>query len=94
MIFVITSPEEEEFGYICKSENELTFLFCLDDPENETIIRFDSPLKKGNTSYLVEQRLGKEIGWSVKIIDPPASLDVTENSLFLVRKSELNELVQ
>ncbi len=93
MIFVITSPDEE-FGYICKSENESTFLFCLDEPENETIIRFDSPLEMGNTSYLVEQRLGREIGWDVKVVDSPISLDVTEDSLFLVRKSELNELVQ
>lgn len=93
MIFVITSPEEE-FGYICKSKDESTFLFCLDDPENETIIRFDSPFERDNTSYLVEQRLGREIGWDVQVIDPSVRLDVTEDSLFLVRKSELNELVQ
>lgn len=83
-IFLVTR-DDDDWGYICQSEDTLSFLACLQDVENETQIRFVKHMEDDGLFYLVEQRLGDSLEWDVHIIgESDDSLD--EDVLYLVEK--------
>ncbi len=89
MIFQITN-DKEEWGYVCESEDDASFLFCLSETENQIELLFTKAIGDKHVSYLVEQRNGRDVGWDVKVIDRAPFDIVSTDTLYLVNKKELN----
>lgn len=89
MIFLVTR-DDEEYGYICKSEDAMSFLACLDDIANETQIRFVKSVEDKELFYLVERRFDEMIEWDVCVIDENED-EYYEDVLYLVAKEDYLE---
>jgi len=85
MVFLVTR-EDEEWGYLCKSENEESFLFCLGEMENEIMIRFVDNIRSRGSFYLIESRFKDTIRWDVSIVEDDDNLP--EDILVLVKKEK------
>lgn len=90
MIFLV-SREGEEWGYVCRSVNEESFVMCLHDIENSMQIGFVSASKMDDQSYeLIEERLGREISWKANVTDKEFGFVESDDVLYLINIKELS----
>lgn len=85
MIFLVTR-KDEEYGYVCSSEDVESLAFCLTDIENEMLIRFVSLRQTAVGDVVVtESRFDELIEWDVYVVDY-WSEELPEDVLVLVKK--------
>lgn len=92
MIFLMTN-EEDDWAYICRSNDRESFTFCLDDTENAYAINIVQAVTGSNgTFYLIERRLDRWIRWDVSVLDTCPCPDeiVRDDYLYIVEKDMLN----
>jgi len=85
MMFLLTNSTDN-YGFICKSENQDTFMACFSEMENEFQIRvidFERDFD-GRLDCVVESRNGKEVVWAVSVIESGEEICQEEDILVLI----------
>jgi hypothetical protein len=85
MMFLLTNPVDN-YGFICRSENQQSFIYCFDELENQFQMRVNHCEidDDGRLDYVLEERNGQNVLWAVSVIESGEEICQTEDVLVLI----------
>lgn len=89
MIFLLTN-NNDNYGFICKSKNQDTFMACFNEMENEfqmRVVDFEKDID-GRLECVVENRNGKDVVWVVSFVESGERICPKEDILVLIGGEE------